>query len=64
MSENTTPRHPQVILGALIELADKHLSVDGTRYGYQRVRELLDELEHSLLVQQYELSIKSLGGAR
>lgn len=64
MNNPDNPRHPQVILGAPIEHADKALSVDGTRYDYRRVRELLDELEHSLLIQAYEASVKSLRGER
>ncbi len=41
-------RHPVVIVGRLREMVDMGLKVDGTRYGYGRLDELVTELEHAM----------------
>ncbi len=43
-----TIRDPMVIVGRLREMVDMGLKVDGTRYGYGRLDELVTELEHAM----------------
>ena len=61
--EKTEPRHPSVITGAMAEIIDAHLrNFPNHEYTsqYGRLRELLDELDHALLVQQLTASIQHL----
>ena len=55
--ELSKPRNPSVVLGAMREVIDRHLNTDGGTHGYARLDELASELEHALLVQQFEASI-------
>ncbi len=63
MNENE-PRHPMVICGAMRELIERHMRIDGSRYGYDRLDALLTELEKTLTYQQWEQSMKITKGTR
>lgn len=63
-SERPEPRHPIQVTGAIRELVDTMLRTNGTRYGYGRLDELVDELERSLVSQQLKDSLVKIGGGR
>ena len=62
------PRHPTVIAGAMAEIVDRNLrlaQISGlTCVEFPRLRELLDELGHALLLQQLMASVHHLQGEK
>lgn len=60
MNNDNSTRHPNLIAGALREQIERLMRVDGHRYGYDRLKELVDELDQSLLEQQLKNSISHL----
>ena len=58
------PRDPSVIAGAMAGVIDSNLRADlnssSPTDGFGRLRELLDELEHALLLQQLAASVNRI----
>lgn len=60
LNDTKTTRNPRVIIGAMAEVLSWGHDCDGGGCRHCRIGELLNELEESLNVQQFEMSLRML----
>jgi hypothetical protein len=54
----TKHRDPLTVAGAIREHVERFLRINGPTYGYDRLEELVTELEDSITAKQFEDSLK------
>jgi hypothetical protein len=60
MENGKAVRHPMIIAGAIREIVERHLRIDGASHDYGRLEELTAELEEALTLDMLTNSARML----